>query len=237
MQDTFVKNIRKMREQEMDNYISKGYLIGDKAKYVYNDTIEIKVNHKKYSFGVRVDIHEVYFYLLHEGCQIYLTIYDIYMTLREFLREEQEEYENHVLDLLYFYIRSKETTAFTHHAKEYRVHRLPDNIDDRKIKIINSDIEVPLAEFLLLIYLIQDKSNYFEKLSSQSRYLNGLIRLLNALLRSNAPDDKLENAGWIYNQEEERFELQKKKLVGKRNKKGYYLTAAEEGIILRRKES
>ena len=85
---------------------------------------------------------------------------------------------------------------------------------------------------ILLIYLIQDKSNYFEGLSTEKKYMNGLIRLLNVLLNCNAPNMALETLGWIFNNETGKYEMRKEKLVGERNKKRYYLTASEERIIL-----
>ena len=87
-------------------------------------------------------------------------------------------------------------------------------------------------ELILLIYLIQDKSNYFEGLSKEKKYINGLIRLLNALLRCNKQNDVLQTLGWEFNVEIGKYELRKEKLVGERNKKRYYLTASEERAIL-----
>ena len=98
--------------------------------------------------------------------------------------------------------------------------------------VFDSGIRITIKELILLIYLIQDKSNYFEGLSKEKKYINGLTRLLNALLRCNESNMVLETLGWVFNTEIGKFELRKEKLVGKRNKKRYYLTASEERIIL-----
>lgn len=235
MQNTFVDDIRKIRINEMKNYKAKGYLIYNEANYVFNDKITIDVEGDTYFFGVRVNIHDVYFYLLHEGSQIYLTIYDIYKLLWETVKNEEDK--DYILNLLYFYITSKETMYFAYQAKRYTVHKLPGNIREIKIAVLDSDIVITLKELFLLIYLIQDKSNFFEKLSKKNLYINGIIRLLYVLLQSSSSVTLLETIGWIFNDTNEQFELSTEQLVGKRSKKRYYLTALEEKFILDEKES
>lgn len=121
---------------------------------------------------------------------------------------------------------------FMYNNEKYTVHKLPPNIPDSNVYIANSGVSMNEKELILLIYLIQDKSNYLEGLSKEKKYINGLIRLLNALLRCNKQNDVLQTLGWEFNVEIGKYELRKEKLVGERNKKRYYLTASEERAIL-----
>ncbi len=229
MRYTFVEDIRKLRENEILHYESKGYYVINKAAYVLNDVIHIEVNRETFHFGLRVNINEVYFYIIHQGSQIYLSIYEIYDLLWKLVIKEKKTY---IVDLISFYLKNDETNHFIYRAQKYTVHKLPNNIPNDKVDIFDSGITISVTELILLIYLIQDKSNYFEGLSTEKKYMNGLIRLLNVLLNCNAPNMALETLGWIFNNETGKYEMRKEKLVGERNKKRYYLTASEERIIL-----
>lgn len=233
MRKNFVKDIRELRELEIQQYEAKGYRVANKAEYLLNDVIRIEMDQREYLFGIRVNINEVYFYIWQEGAQIYLTIYDIYLLLWKLV---YSEYRIYLIDSLDFYMRNDETVDFFYKGGTYTVHRLPDLPEDN-VELLNSDVSISIRELMLLIYLIQDKSNYFEGLSKGKAYVDGLVRLLKVLLECNAPNAGLETLGWIFNSDLGRFELRKEQLVGERNKKRYYLTVKEERLILKSKES
>lgn len=229
MKKSFVEDVRELRWDEIQRYEEKGYLVPNKASYVLNDTIAIKIGRKQYCFGMRVNINDVYFYILHEGSQIYLSIYQIYLLLWKLVNTRKKKY---VTDALDFYMENDEEIDFVYRGKIYMVHKLPDYVPNDRVRVLDSDINISARELFLLIYLIQDKSNYLESLSKEGEYVNGLVRLLRVLLLCDGPVTTLQTLGWMYNAETGRFYLQKEKLVGKRNQKRYYLTEAEEEVIL-----
>lgn len=236
MQYTFVKDIRERRKDEIEQYENKGYLIANKTDYILCDSIAIEIGKKTYHFGIRVNFREIYFYLLHGGSQIYLTVYEIYMLLWKVAYEQKNPY---VIENVAYYLKNDEKIKFFYKNEQYSVHKLPDDMVDDSVDVLDSDIKISVTELILLIYLIQDKSNYLVGLSKskEQKYKNGLVRLLYVLLKCNEKDTILETLGWTYNAKLSMFELRKEKLVGERNKKRYYLTEADERIILSNKES
>lgn len=229
MQEMFVPYVRSLRNNEIGLFENKGYIVPNKAEYTFTDKISIDINGKSHCFGIRVNINEVYFYILTKGVNIYLTITEIYELLWEIAIKNNDRW---VLSELEFYYKSDETITFKYQSQDFKVHKISDAIPNGIIPIRDAEINISYEELFLLIYLIQDKSNYFESLSTEKRYINGLVRLLKVLLECNSDNIHLATLGWKFSNVENKFLLQKEKIVGERNKKRYYLTVDEERIII-----
>lgn len=98
--------------------------------------------------------------------------------------------------------------------------------------MLDSDVEITLEELFLLIYLIQDKSNYLISLGKKTEYINGIIRMLTTLLKCNNKNDILETIGWFFDYEKCYYILNSKDFLSEKKKRMNYLTEYEESLIL-----
>lgn len=229
MYEIFVPYVRSLRSKEIALFEDKGYIVSNKADYTFTDKINIDINGKLHCFGIRVNINEVYFYILNKGVNLYLTISEIYELLWEIVINNGGIW---VLEELEFYSKVNDTIPFEYRSTIFKVHKISNIVPNGIIPIKNSEINISYEDLFLLIYLIQDKSNYFESLSAEKKYENGLVRLLKVLLKCNSDNIHLATLGWKFNNVEKKYVLQKEKIVGERNKKRYYLTVDEERIII-----
>ena len=191
MRYSFVRNIREKRKKEINNYELKGYIL-NKNNYVTNDILQININGIIFKYGIRINGNDVYFYILKEGCQIYLKIYDIYLILWKLYYKENNK---QIIDFLEYYENNNQEISFSYEGVNYFVHQLPKIDENTKIGVLDSDVEITLEELFLLIYLIQDKSNYLISLGKKTEYINGIIRMLKTLLKCNNKNDVLRQSG------------------------------------------
>lgn len=240
----FIPTIRSDRHREIDKYIKKGYNVADKTEYIYVDTISIsnyKGIHEKLIYEVRLNIHWVNFYIMKFGSRIYLTMNDIYLYLYKF----KNDYSINVIDHLRSFNRIGKYSldenekkdyeyymTFDYMSVKYHISQLPE-CEKYSDTIVLNHIDCPIsyADILVLLFLIQGKSNYFETLSN-NKYTDGLINMLIALLTCNYNNDILEKKGWQYMIEMKRFKNIKKYDSSNINKKKWYLTEDELDYIM-----
>ena len=73
----------------------------------------------------------------------------------------------------------------------------------------------------------------FARGDNNQDYINGIIRLLIALIVSSKGHDILENKGWYYDQKKEKFYYKDILNSEEKRKKKYYLTQEEYEVIMR----
>lgn len=237
----FIEVIRSDREEEISTYEKRGYIFG-KNRRTYEFVRKISFNHDglPYNCQVRVDFREIRFYLLgndtntveYEG-YIYFTIYELYRLLKNIVLVEGLDA---VVNVLESYLESTlhENFSYEENIYNFKIPRLEDI--DGKFELNEASLTVTYREIYLLLSLIQDKSNYLFSISTDgSDYKDGIIRLMIALLSTNASNQLLESIGWEYDLENDKFNLNKKYVESKEDRasKRYYLTNAELRSILK----
>lgn len=232
--NNFVPLLRSDRLREIIEYNKRGYVFRlgeDRFKYVRNISVCNAYNYE-YSFEVRVSQDEPRFYIVSkkdnkkESC-IYLTIYEIYLILVEISKVLSID---EVARILKNKRDSKLVIDYT--GLKFQLNFFSSDIPVGKVKIPESNIEITYENFLLLLALIQDKSNYYWSISTfenKEKYTNGILRLLITLI-SIKGSETLESHKWYYNEHKEIYEKPKEKYEFK-----YYLTQKEFESIMEAK--
>ncbi len=207
-----IASIRTDRRREINAKIEKGIIIKSVRTYRYVDKIIIRLNDGEVPFGIQADEDEIYFYI---GCDdirknaslanMYFSIEDIYNVLNSLSEEKKKRVRLLLLEL------TKEIDFKNVAENHYRVDEViycglaykvtlsefPD--DDWAIACDDGAGQIGIKKVMLLIYLIQEKSNVMLN-QENSHYRNGIVRLLIAIL-SRASDHKiLKEKGWRYNE-------------------------------------
>ncbi|NFG58608.1 hypothetical protein FC778_07825 [Clostridium botulinum] len=251
--------LRSDRRREIEEYKLRGYYFLNKSRYLYLRNIVIPYNKENYEFQVRVDTNEVRFLLTKkdkiegensredENKQliymqtIYLTIEEIYLLMKNMCDEIGTD---KVISILNDYLSKNKNTNNTETFNikylelDYKLNFIKsdilDNIFNKQVTIPNTDIKIDCIQGFLLLFLIQDKSNYLFSISTvyNKRYKNGIVRLILVLISLEHENSILSNLGWNY--KENKFELEYKRLKRQntRKSKKYYLTEKEMNVIL-----
>lgn len=235
----FIQTIREDRRNEIQNHKLNGIEFIRENDYKLVQKIIIPRDDIYFTFEVRVDFNEVRFYIIKYGSCLYLSIYDIYMLLNDI-------YINSDIDIIeeLSKVYDNATDKFIYNSCEYKFPKSSKIESQYQINIPYSNLTISYNELLVLIFLIQEKSNYLCSISDEMNiYKNGLVNLLITLLKCRKDNTFLKELGWHYspdknkysenklvylNKEDENYEI-RKRLVDRK----YYLTKTEMEIILK----
>lgn len=236
---TFIPDIRKDRKNEIDNYKSKGIEFIRENDYKLVENICILKNFKFYNFEVRVDFKEVRFYIIKSNSCIYLSLYEIYTLLNEIYLSSDIDITE---ELKKIYNNSKD--KFICKNKEYEFPECSIIENQYQIRIPNSNLKISYTELLLLVFLIQEKSNYLCSISKDMYiYKNGIINLMITLLNYHDDNTYLKELGWCYSRQKNKYMENQLRYLNKSDEKyeerknfvnrKYYLTQSEMKSILK----
>lgn len=225
----FISTIRTDRLRQIEQYREKGYLIDKKFRLV--DKIEVKHEEQLFCFGVQASGRDVYFYLIDDGENAYYSISEIYELLWKMANIEGVSYVQNLLNDL---IISEEKGKFIYKKIEYETKKSITVSRNGSVEVFDGSKKVDYQKLFILITLVQEKSNaLFARGDNNQDYINGIIRLLIALIVSSKGHDILENKGWYYDQEKEKFYYKDILNSEEKRKKKYYLTQEEYEVIMR----
>lgn len=235
---TFVPTIRENRRNEINIHKLNGIDFVRENDYKLVERIFILKDNIRFDFEVRVDFREVRFYIIKNYSCIYLTLYEIYLLLNDIYINSDIDVS---VELKKIYDNAKE--KFICKNKEYEFPKSSFIENQYKIRIPNSNLEISYTELLLLIFLIQEKSNYLCSISEDMYiYKNGIINMMITLLNCRKKTTCLRELGWNYSPDKNRYIENKLRYLDKNDEKyrerketvdrKYYLTETEMNCIL-----
>lgn len=223
--------IRTDRKREMYNYDNQGYDLGARPRYILIGKIEVNVEGEKYQFGVQADGYEIYFHIINDGANYYLSIYDIYKVLYQINIREGADYVEKIL-------REQIIVNATHEPEEilyyqgvsYKIHQIVLPKNNSVVMLEDASTGIDYKYLFILLSLIQEKSNaLFYK---EPEYTNGIYRLLIVLLTKRENIILLNKLGWFWNKAECLYISGSVAVRDARSKKKYYLTNDEYNSII-----
>lgn len=234
----FIQTIRDDRKKEIATHKHNSIQFIRENDYKLVDKISILKNNTNFTYEVRVDFREVRFYIIKSGSCLYLSIYEIYTLLNDiYINSDIDITEE--LNRVYDISRDK----FIYKNNEYEFPKCSNIENQYQIRIANSNLTISYTELLILIFLIQEKSNYLCSISDEMIiYKNGLINLFITLLNCRKDNVFLNEIGWSYNPGENKYVENTLRYLDKEDEnyekrretvdRKYYLTEAEMKSIL-----
>ena len=243
--ENFIPAIRTDRLREMKGYDERNYSFIDRASYRIIEKIQTLQEGCEAFFGVEATQNDVYFYLIDNQANTYLSIYEIYQLLLEISRREGTQFVvNALKKQLRLKIRRspdpKKKEEWLHQQEfEYRGIRyhIRETVDPGRcgeIEIPDMDFKISYRKLLVLINLIQEKSNaLFLRGRQNKKYADGILRLFVVLLSKHEEIPLLTGLGWRYDAGSDQFLFQPPGAENERNKRKYYLTKQEFDTIMK----
>lgn len=223
----FLLIARNDRKREKLLYSKKQYLVPDSYRMIRK--IRFEREYRMIELELQVSKQDYYFYLIENEGNAYFSIPEIYDLLNTMSDMEGKEY---VSNLLKKQLMEIEKESFYYEDTEYEIRKcvIPDR--DGKIAIFDGSQKISYEMLFILINIIQEKSSaMFSKSNGNEKYIDGIIRLLVALIECSGTHTVLNEKGWLWNFEDKCYVFSKEKKREKNIKK-YYLTKGEFDDII-----
>lgn len=220
-----VETLRLNRYAEIDKFEKKSYVM-NKQNYRFSDFIEVEAFDKIYKFNVQTTYPEILFYITQNGSNMYFSISEIYDLLLIIKNSDNNLLLQDVLSSL---LVEKNQVEIFYDGNIYHARTIKEDLSENYIIVEDDNMIIGYNELFFLIILIQEKSNYLFSKSKEGMhyYKDGIIRLLIVLLSVNNGNPLLEDLGWMFNEETNRFNKINVPKSNKRQSLKYYLTQAE----------
>lgn len=231
----FISTVRTDCKREMAEKEARGIAIANKNKYRLVDRIEITISDNvKNIYGFQANVEEIYFYIIDDDSNMYFTIEEIYCVLKILFDNGEDKMINAFLKAHIFKTKMNIDSSFIYRGVDYafNLYDLDSIPEDKYIQLQDGAKRIPYRTFFLLLNLIQEKSNAFFNRGAKknSKYTNGILRLLFCLLNKPMNVPELEELGWEYDLKNDRFYYSETEA---KEKKKYYLTKQQCKSILK----
>ena len=254
---TFISDCRTDRKREIYELRLHNINVKPERDYKLIDKIVFNNSDADLVFAFDSDYREIRFYIIDNDSHVYLSILDIVLLLFKMAEVEGKKI---IINLLKNQLHNYESCpipdnnstsdeedeicinnhfeSFTYRGIEYYIRATNcsglESCVERCVSLDNASMSIGYEKLLYLINIIQEKSSMlFSWKSKKSLYINGFVRLLIALLETDAKHKILKDkCGWEYNSV-----LNAPSLIDSGKDRKYYLTEAEYYCIIGGEES